>query len=146
MPVERLEHVGMTVLDIDRTIAFYCDVLGCKVLSRDEPPTDPGVRRLVGVPDADIRGAILEMPGGELIELVMYLRPAEPPRLVDTTTPSAVHLALRVSELDELMLRLRQAGATPVSDPVKLGNGRIVYCRDPFGVLLELVEVPRVDA
>ena len=140
MPVECFDHVGLTVPDIDEAVAFYRDVVGCQVLSRDEPPTGADVRRLVGVADAEIRGAMLATPGGDRIELIMYQRPKRSPETVETTTPSAMHLALRVTDLDDLLDRLREAGAVPVSGPVQLGGGRLVYCRDPFGVLLELVE------
>jgi catechol 2,3-dioxygenase-like lactoylglutathione lyase family enzyme len=140
MSVESIDHVGLTVPDIEAAVAFYRDVVGCTVVSRPEPGSDQNVRRLVGVPDAKIRGAMLQTPAGQLIGLVMYEEPKKPAVLMETTTPSAVHLAFRVQDIDEVLERLKKTGSKPVSGPVQLGSGRFVYCRDPFGVLLELIE------
>ena len=85
--------MGLTVADIEVAVAFYGDVIGCEVVSPPESRTNPKVRHVVGIPDAKIRGAMLKTPDGELIELVMYEEPKKPPTLMETTSPSAVHLA-----------------------------------------------------
>jgi len=59
------------------------------------------------------------------------------------------HLAFRVSDIDGLARRLREANVTLLSDPVKVpagvarfasGDKRLLYFLDPDGVLLELAE------
>lgn len=140
MSIQGIDHVGLTVADIEVAVAFYRDVIGCEVVSPPESRTNPKVRHVVGIPDAKIRGAMLKTPDGELIELVMYEEPKKPPTLMETTSPSAVHLAFRVQDIDGTLDRLKRAGSQPVSEPVELGSARFVYCRDPFGVLLELIE------
>ncbi len=140
MSIQGIDHVGLTVPDLELAVAFYRDVIGCEVVSPPESRTNPSVRRVVGVPDAEIRGAMLKTAGGEHIELVMYEEPKTPATLMETTTPSAVHLAFRVQDIDGTLDRLKRAGSRPVSEPVELGSARFVYCRDPFGVLLELIE------
>ena len=140
MSIQGIDHVGLTVPDLELALTFYRDVIGCEVVSPPESRTNPSVRRVVGVPDAKIRGAMLKTAGGEHIELVMYEEPKKPTTLMETTTPSAVHLAFRVQDIDSTLERLKRAGSRPVSEPVELGSARFVYCRDPFGVLLELIE------
>lgn len=146
MQIDRFDHIGLTVPSIEDAIEFYCGALGCSLLEKFEPGTNPDVRRLVGVADADLRGAMVRTPGGDSIELVEYRHPRLPKAVMETTTPSAVHVALRVDSIDDVLQRICKAGATAVSAPVQLGVGRFVYCRDPFGIMLELVDLPATNS
>jgi catechol 2,3-dioxygenase-like lactoylglutathione lyase family enzyme len=138
--VSCVDHVGITVADLDRAIRLYVDVFECRVLRAADHSGKPQVRKLVGVPDADLRSAMLEAPGGHRIELVMYHRPRTAPVLTPTNAPGAVHLAFQVRSIQETLASLRAEGGTTVSEPVELSGGRFVYCRDPDGVMLELIE------
>jgi catechol 2,3-dioxygenase-like lactoylglutathione lyase family enzyme len=66
-------HAGITVSDLDRSLDFYCGLLGIELLWR-RLYEEPEIGRIVGVPDAtgfDI--AMLQLPGGDVqVELLEY--------------------------------------------------------------------------
>lgn len=57
-------HFSFTVSDLDRSVAFYRDLLGLEVVHRQRG-ANPYTRKLVGYPDADIRVAMLRLPGSD---------------------------------------------------------------------------------
>ena len=74
--VERLHHTGFTVSSLDRSVAFYRDLLGCEVIAAQEKEGGY-LAAIVGYPDAHVRMAHLRVPGGEhVVELFEYLAPA----------------------------------------------------------------------
>ena len=71
--VSRLHHTGYTVSDLDRSLGFYRDLLGCEVLATQ---TKQGgyLAAIVGYPDAHVRMAHLRAPdSSHVIELFEYL-------------------------------------------------------------------------
>ena len=73
--IERVHHTGYTVSDLDRSLAFYRDLLGCEVLATQEKEGGY-LAAIVGYADAHVRMAHLRLPGGEhVIELFEYLAP-----------------------------------------------------------------------
>ena len=144
-----LHHTGLTVRDLERSLAFYRDVLGMEVLFEQEKEGGY-LGAIVGYPDAHVRMAHLAFRGdAQRIELFQYVAPeprGEPgePRDVGIT-----HVCLRVDDVDALAARLRAAGAEFFSDPVLVdtganAGGKGVYLRDPDGVILELFQ-PRPE-
>ncbi|TDB96886.1 hypothetical protein E1267_40420, partial [Nonomuraea longispora] len=78
-------HFSFTVADLDRSVAFYRDLLGLTLVHRQEQD-NAYTRRLVGHPDAVLRVAQLAVPGQPRglsthdLELVEYVRPRGRPR------------------------------------------------------------------
>ena len=58
MAVAGIFHTGITVSDLDRSIAFYRDCLGLELVTRWES-SQPYLRTVVGFPDAELRIALL---------------------------------------------------------------------------------------
>jgi diaminopimelate decarboxylase len=141
-----VDHVSVAVADIDRSLAFYRDLLGLAVRKRGE--LDPGlVERMTGVPDADVGYADVEL-GSRVLELLEF-RTAQPQRPSSQRLPGAggVHIGLRVEDAEVVHARLAAGGFEPVSAPVLLpddgsdwSGGRVFYVRDPDGVTIEIVE------
>jgi catechol 2,3-dioxygenase-like lactoylglutathione lyase family enzyme len=73
--IGRVHHTGLTVRDLDRSVAFYRDLLGCSV-AMEQDKTGGYLAAIVGYPEASVRMAHLRAPAGELvIELFQYLDP-----------------------------------------------------------------------
>jgi catechol 2,3-dioxygenase-like lactoylglutathione lyase family enzyme len=138
-------HAGITVSDLDRALAFYCDTLGLELLWRrlyDEPE----IGAIVGVPEAEAFDiAMLQIPGGELqIELLEY-RGCE--RRSGATTPADYgtgHLCLFVDRIDALYADLSARGVSFRSPdgPVEMTRGanrggKSIYSLDPDGYIVE---------
>jgi lactoylglutathione lyase len=125
--VKRLLHTRYRVADLDRTVAFYKDVLGLEEVRRS---TSPRGSRLVFV----------KAPGSEeLIELCQY--DASGPVIVG---PDLTHLAFEVDDL-ETFARHAAAKGYPLSDgPTPTGSGSIIAFIDaPEGYEIELIQHAR---
>lgn len=154
MPVLDTWHMGFSVTDIERAIAFYGDALGLQLRHR-QIQENAYTNQLVGYPDASLNVAQFTIPGGpphrsgHVLELIEYVRPTVQPVPTENARVGTPHLALEVTDIDELRPKLEAAGATFLSDPVAIATGinrggRAVYLRDPDGITLELVEPPAV--
>jgi glyoxylase I family protein len=98
------------------------------------------------------RVAYVVAPAGEpRIELLCYDAPAgeNPAANHRANTVGLRHIALRVDDMAAMTAKLRAAGVTLFSDPVKVPHGvvrhdqgekTLVYFPDPDGVILELAE------
>ena len=145
-----IDHVGFTVPDLDEAVGFF-ESLGFELLSTEGPYGDEGdaVRRQLDVdPDAQYSLAMLQFGSTTTLELLEYrtdAASAAPPRNSDN---SAGHLGLRVTDIDEAVRALRSRADVEVLDgPVAVDEGpskglRWIYARAPWGLQLELVELP----
>ncbi len=102
-----------------------------------------------GFPGVNIDAALLEIPGGVLLELLDYRLPDRVPHVDDTRHPGNVHLCLRTDDAEATWARALACGARSVSPngPVELDGGpnkgaKAAYLRDPDGVSLELFQLP----
>lgn len=140
----RAWHACYTVADMDRSLPFYRELLGLKLI-RDAVRDGPLYDELTGFPHARLRVAVLEDAGGFLVELIEYLEPrsaAVPGRLCD---PGAGHLSYYVDDLRAAYAKLTAAGARTQSPPLDLVReeklvGRVLYLYDPDGNIIELFE------
>jgi diaminopimelate decarboxylase len=140
-----LDHVSVTSGDIDRSLGFYCDLLGLELRDRGEAM---GVDELeiVGLPDASVRWADIELPHGQVVELIEYMTPRGEPLAANINDPGAFHISFRVDDVDAVHRRLVEAGVAVRSDPVEVteegawNGARCFYATDPDGVTVELIE------
>jgi glyoxylase I family protein len=122
------EHAGLTVADLDRTIDFYCELLGLKLVLRK--------------PQATGELAFLEAGGGML---EIFGRPGVA-RSVDVPagTAGVRHLTFAFDDVDALVARLAAAGVEIIERPRNAHNTevikRVAFCRDPDGMQVELIE------
>jgi catechol 2,3-dioxygenase-like lactoylglutathione lyase family enzyme len=144
--VRGLDHVSVTCADLERSLAFYHEVLGIPVRDRGSL-VGPEIDTVLGVPGVAGRFADLELGEGRTLELLEYRRPAAPPLEVAAHLPGAGHLALRVDDVDALAQRLRGAGFAPgtavtLAQPGFWHGARILYVQDPDGAVVELIQRP----
>jgi catechol 2,3-dioxygenase-like lactoylglutathione lyase family enzyme len=142
-----VHHIGATVADMDRSLAFWEPFLG--VRARWRTILDARyVGRHVGYPGIRIDASFLDLPGGVVLELLQYLDRDDPPHDDATARPGNVHLCLLVDDIDAQWARAVALGARPVaSAPVDITSGpnagaRVAYLRDPDGITLELYRLP----
>src|SRR4051794_20161123 len=146
-----LHHTGYTVSDLDRSVAFYRDLMGLEVIAEQEKQGGY-LAAIVGYPDAHVRMAHLRLPGGEhVIELFEYVTPDGFAADVEPRNVGASHLCFLVDDLDLAYSELLDAGVdTFVSPPVEVDTGinrggKGVYLRDPDGITIELFQPPRTE-
>jgi lactoylglutathione lyase len=146
---ERLHHTGLTVGDLERSLAFYRDLLGMEVVLEQEKQGGY-LGAIVGYPDAHVRMAHVRAPGSEhRLELFQYLAPAMQERPLEPRQIGPTHVCLVVDDLRALYGRLSAAGVDSwFSPPVEVDTGAnrgslALYVRDPDGIILELFEPAR---
>jgi catechol-2,3-dioxygenase len=126
MPIHRLNHAVLYVRDVERSVAFYRDVLG--------------FRRVMGFPGA----AFIQAPGSTNDhDLGLFqIGAAAGPSAAGKATVGLYHLAWEVdtlAELERLAAGLAEAGAlVGASDH---GTTKSLYAKDPDGLEFEVAWV-----
>ena len=147
MSIQGLNHVSVTVADIETALAFWRDALGLELTGRGVAEHDH-LDRITGLANARIEWAELAIPGGGVLELFRYLHPPGTAVHLAPNDPGATHIAFQVTDIDELDARVRRAGFTARSDgPIEIPSGdwrgwRDLYITSPDGVIVELSEAP----
>jgi catechol 2,3-dioxygenase-like lactoylglutathione lyase family enzyme len=158
----KMDHVSLTVTNVDRSIEFYSKGLGLKVLR---------ISVLNPTPETQYKNAYM-YSDDFLLELITAENSAtvqQRPESWQKTMRGSIgitHLGMRVRDLDTATARLKAAGATMIGAPFKVTkeatkviyvadevDGKIRYARkpgkkpwriavfsDPDGVIIELVE------
>lgn len=145
-------HTGFHVADLDRSVAFYRDLLGMELV-HTQVQSNEYTRALVGYPDADLRIAQLAVRGrprqlsSHDLELVEYVVPRGSRQDPARHHPGSGHLAFAVTDIDAEHRRLVEAGVRFVSPPNRItagvnSGGAACYFLDPDEITLELVQPP----
>ncbi len=149
--IRAVDHINIVVQDLERSVRFYCDVLGFRKTA-DVYMEGDWIEAIVGLRGVRGKVAFVEPPGGGLrFELLEYVAPAGValPENSRPNTRGLRHVAFRVTDIAGLAERLRAAGVTLFSAPVKVpqgvvkfaaGDKTLLYFLDPDGVVLELAE------
>lgn len=150
----RVDHIGITVPDLDEAHEFFVDLLGCEFMYELGPfqHDDDWMTRQLGV-EADTvmrRLRFYRLGGQAIFEVFEYdaqVQATVPPRNSDV---GGHHVALYVEDLDAAVAHLRAAGIEVLGDPVRSSGPsegqRWIYFRAPWGLQLELVSYPHGKA
>ncbi|MGE0462804.1 MAG: VOC family protein [Vicinamibacterales bacterium] len=147
---EAVEAIGLTVSDLDRSVAFFRDVLTFEVTDLWEQ-SGRDTELLTGVFGARTRTARLRL-GAQLVELTEFMAPRGRPYPTDTRANDQwfQHIAIVVSDMDAAYRRLRDHRVAHASTgPQRLpdwnpdaGGIQAFYFRDPDGHFLEILHFP----
>src|SRR5690554_2272185 len=129
----RILHTMLRVGDLDRSIAFYTDVLGMRLLRRKDYPEGRFTLAFVGYQE-EAEGAVLELTHNW-----------------DTNSyelgSGYGHVALAVEDVYAACDRIRAKGGniTREPGPMKHGSSILAFVEDPDGYKIELLEEKRAD-
>jgi glyoxylase I family protein len=140
------DHTGITVSNLERSLAFWRDVLGFE-LSHRAHQTGELAEEITGVPGAEISLAVLKAPGHK-IELLEYRAPKDRKRIdVRPCDVGSAHVAFTVDNLDAVLKAIAASGWRTAGAPQTLRSGpnagkRVIYIRDPDGTTIEFMQPP----
>lgn len=122
--ISGVDHIAVTVRDIDVSVAFYAALLG----------SDP----VASMADGPFQRRILALPGGVNLGLTQHDRGSGKP--FEASTPGLDHLGLGVADRAELQTWVRHLDELGVahSGIVEAAYGTALSFVDPDGVALDL--------
>jgi catechol 2,3-dioxygenase-like lactoylglutathione lyase family enzyme len=138
--ISALDHVALSVKDLDRSLAFYRDLLGLEVVRVLDCPPDTHLDEVVGMPGCSARIAHLKLGEG-MLEIFEYADPRGRPlppghRQADH---GWVHLGFTSSDTRSDYERLRAQGVRFIREPLEFRpNVWICYFYGPDGEVCEL--------
>ena len=138
-----LHHVGITVRDLDASLAWYADVLGVTPEVVAEGSGEE-LSRAVGVPDARLRFAMLRL-GGAVVELLCYDNDRDDTFTRSNADVGSAHVCIDVPDIQAAYDSLSAKGVTFLAPPLHIGDGPLkgcafAYFTDPDGVTLEIFQ------
>lgn len=124
----RILHTMIRVGDLDRSLAFYTEVLGMRLLRRHEYPDGRFTLAFVGYGD-EATNAVIELTwnwGTDRYDL----------------GDGFGHIAIAVDDAAAACDRIRERGGKVVREagPMKHGTTVIAFVEDPDGYRIELIE------
>lgn len=140
-----IHHAGLVVDDLNAAIAFYGALLDMEEIERDSwrapsPMHDQGV----GVVNSGAEGVMLR-GSNSYLEVWQYFSPdqvGDEPADRGAHERGLRHIAIEVDDVQAALDRLVELGGSKMNDPVDMGDGAAaVYCRDPFGTIIEFMSV-----
>jgi len=134
-------HFGILVEDLERSARFYVEALGFELATERTRASDVG--QLVGLPGADAETLFVSHPSGGRIELHRFTGyDVVGERARPANTRGLSHLCFVVDDLVAVGARIRQHGGEVIEQSaVAKDYGKLVFCRDPDGVRIELVQM-----
>ena len=143
MTVLRVNHVAVSVSDMEASLGFYRDLLGLELVGRN-PVVEQlsGFSTVVALPDFHAEWALLRVGEGGFLELMCYAEPIGQ-RIWDGHTPADIgmaHIALEVDDVRATWSKLIERGVETFSEPTNLGRHTTFLARGPDREILEILE------
>ena len=135
MPLERIDHVGYAVEDLEEAITYHRDLYDLTVVHRERVETDGVAEALLAV-------------GESYIQLLEPLSDTSPvARFIERNGgPGIHHVGYGVTDVARTLDELRGHGVRLVDDHPRRGSRgctiAFLHPRSAMGVLVELVEDP----
>ena len=144
MPViKAIHHTAFTVSNLERSIAFYRDILGMKILwdsvQAGVAYKGPVCDQITGCPETEQHLAYLGIGEG-ILELVEY---SPTGKLLENHKASDVgssHVCFKTDNAQVLYEKLLANNVTVHCPPQNRGELSVFYFRDPDGIILEAIE------
>jgi catechol 2,3-dioxygenase-like lactoylglutathione lyase family enzyme len=143
MTIQRMDHVGVVVDDLEAAVAFFVE-LGMEVEGKAR--VEGGwVDRVSGLDDVRADIAMMRTPDGHgRLELTKFRTPAAvsaEPENAPANTLGLRSVMFAVEDVEDVIARLRAHGAELVGELAQYEDAyRLCYVRGPGGVIVSLAE------
>jgi catechol 2,3-dioxygenase-like lactoylglutathione lyase family enzyme len=146
-----VEHIGLTVPNIDTATRFFADVIGAETLydiGPFESADDWMASHLAVHPRSRINKLrVIKVSNGPVLELFEFTAPDQRTQMPRNSDYGGWHLAFYVESMDRALAALKQHNLEIQSGPVTMTEGpsaglEWLYFKAPWGQQLELVSYP----
>ena len=120
----RLEHIGFNVADPAAVASWYGEALNMSVLRKGGPPLNAHF--------------MLDSAGRSVVEF--YSKTDVPVPDYAALDPWIHHIAFHTDDIGAAHSRLLAAGAMPHGAIQVLGDDKMAFLRDPWGMALQIVQ------
>ena len=124
----RILHTMLRVVDLEKSLAFYTEVLGMKLLRRKDYPDGKFTLAFVGYDDEEL-SAVIELTHNWGVEKY-------------ETGSAYGHIAIEVDDAYAACEKIKLLGGKVVREagPMKHGNTVLAFVEDPDGYRIELIQ------
>jgi catechol 2,3-dioxygenase-like lactoylglutathione lyase family enzyme len=139
-----LNHVGLSVADIDRSVKFYTEFMGMTFDNIRYNVTAEYIRQVTGYPDGDMHVAFVTLPSLRL-EIIQYVVPKGEPVKMAPHRPGQSHLCFATTDALKAYQMCLDQGITCINPPAYIDQGPSTgaiafYLQDPDGYNLEIYQ------
>lgn len=136
-----IRHTGIVVSNLDKMLSFYRDILGLKI-SREMDEGGEYLDNLIARKKSRVKTIKMSADNGDCIELLCFSSPRSRGVKRNIYDKGYSHISFSVDNLDGEYRRLRRAKVKFNSLPQVSRDGcaKVVFCRDPEGNFIELVQ------
>lgn len=148
-----VDHIGLTVPDMDEAVDFFTEILGCQKAMSFGPFRDDQGTFMQDLLDVDPRAVIrqitlLRCGFGSNIELFDYSAPDQKEVRPRNSDIGGHHIAIHVDDIEAAAAYLRAHGVRTLMGPMPVTEGpaagqTILYFFAPWGLQMELISYPQ---
>lgn len=150
--VRGVNHIGLTVPDLEQAETFFAEVLGCEKATSFGPFRDDEGSFMHDLLDVDPRAVINQITlmrcgFGSNIELFSYDAPDQQTVRPRNSDIGGHHIAFYVDDIDAAATYLKDKGIRTLMGPLPVNEGpaagqSIIYFFAPWGLQLEAISFP----
>jgi len=141
--ISGIHHTSFTVNDMERSVTFYRDILGMKVvwdsLQAGVRFKGPIADNLTNCPGTELHIVFLSI-NERLIELVEYTPKGKSLEDNKASDTGSAHICFQTENIQGLHKKLSENGVRLHCSPQNLGGVWVMYFRDPDGIILEVMQ------
>jgi catechol 2,3-dioxygenase-like lactoylglutathione lyase family enzyme len=147
MALDKVHHIGISVRDLDRSIEFYREITGGRVLFVNEMGGE-GLARVTGEDQPALRFAMVQI-GNTMLELIEWQNPKGSDNGGAGVDVGKIHIAFEVPDIQAVYERLQAKGVKLLAPPYTfkavdrspdLEGASFAYFLDPDGIGLEIFQ------
>jgi catechol 2,3-dioxygenase-like lactoylglutathione lyase family enzyme len=142
MKIQRIDHIGVVVDDLEEAKAFFLD-FGFTVQGEAEEQSEL-LDKVVGVKGAKSHIVFLQAPNNQItLELTKFLLPADepPPKETHMYSRGIKHIAFVVENIEDVVTTVKQKGWEVFVDIYNYENTyKLCYFHGPENIIIELAE------
>jgi catechol 2,3-dioxygenase-like lactoylglutathione lyase family enzyme len=141
--ISNLRHVGLVVNDLDKLILFY-NKLGFNVADRNKEEGDY-IEKLVKIKGVKLEWVKMELKDNSMLELLKYQSPSSAKvkkKPQKSNRMSWSHISLTTDSIVDTINIINEYGGNADKEYLFSPDGKVkvIYCHDPEGNILEIVE------